>query len=148
MSSKFLRDDLEKFMEYNIYLPTRTIYLGSQDYDFDGNESGTDFKMAASLIKLLHILDEKVDSPINIIMNNLGGDEYSGLAIYDAIKNCKNTTTIRVYGCAMSMGAWILQSANKRIMSPNSYLMIHYGNSSVSDHTKNFQKWAEQSKKT
>lgn len=150
--AKTNRDDIDKLMEYNIYLPTRTIYMGSESTD-DSSESGTDYKMAERMIKCLHILDNSApagDNPITIIMNNPGGDEYHGMAIYDAIKSCKNHITIIAMGHAMSMGSIILQAADKRIMSPNSKFMIHYGTPIHVDsesHPKVNDNWIEEDKK-
>jgi ATP-dependent Clp endopeptidase proteolytic subunit ClpP len=144
---KFKKDDIDQFMENDIYLPTRTIYMGSAYTDYEGGESGVDHMMAEKIIKTLLILDNqdaesrKGNKPITIIMNNPGGEVYHGLAIYDAIRNCKNHVTIKVYGHAMSMGSWILQAADYRVMTPNSRIMIHYGYDGGNTHSKTAQKW-------
>lgn len=144
---KFKKDDVDQFMDNNIYLPTRTIYMGSIHSFDDGDESGVDHAMAEQTIKALHILDNidadsrKGEKPITIIMNNPGGDVYHGMAIYDAIKSCKNHVTVKVYGHAMSMGSWILQAADHRIMTVNSRIMIHYGYDGISAHSKTSKKW-------
>jgi ATP-dependent protease ClpP protease subunit len=52
-----------------------------------------------------------------------------------------------VYGMAMSMGAIILQAADYRMMMPNSTMMLHYGTNGIYDHTKNFIRWSEDSKR-
>lgn len=147
--SKPVRDDIDKLMEYNIYLPTRTLYMGSESYHDDDpdDESGVNYQMAERIIKGLHILDQTPDKPITIIMNNPGGDEYHGLAIIDAIKACQNHVTIKVFGMAMSMGSIILQAADTRIMAPNARVMIHYGTWGVSDHPKITYRWADEGKK-
>ena len=80
-------------------------------------------------------------------MNNTGGDVYHGLAIFDAIKTCKNHVNIIVYGHAMSMGSIILQAADERIMTPNSRMMIHYGEDGVWAHPKIVLQWAKEGKK-
>jgi ATP-dependent protease ClpP protease subunit len=126
--------------------------MGSVHYLEDG-ESGTDHAMAETVIKALHILDnqdtssKKGEKPINIIMNNIGGDEYHGMAIFDAIENCKNHVTIRVHGHAMSMGSIILQAADERVMTKNSKIMIHYGTFGIYDHSKISYKWTDEGKR-
>ena len=113
-------------------------------------ESGTDPVMAERVIKALHILDNAApsgDQPITILMNNPGGDEYDGMAIYDAIKACKNHVTIVVYGKAMSMGGIILQAADRRVMSPNSRFMMHYGTFGINANAKDVYQWVEDNKK-
>ncbi len=140
------RDDVDKLYDYDLYIPSRTIYMGSVESDMEGGESGVEAVMAERVIKALHLLDQK-DEPITIIMNNPGGDWYHGMAIYDAIKGCQSHVTIKVYGMAMSMGGVILQAADKRIMSPNSRFMMHYGYMGWEGHSKTFDKWADENKK-
>jgi len=147
MSRRPSRDDLDRFHDYNIYLPTRTIYMGSEFYDPNDGESGTDGAMAARAIKNLHMLDNLADAPITIVMNNLGGDEYACFAIIDAIKQCRSHITVVAMGHAMSAGSLILQAADKRVMGPLAVQMIHYGSWSCSDHSKTFQRWAKEGRR-
>lgn len=140
------RDDVDKLYDYDIYIPSRTIYMGSTESSITDGESGTEAVMAERVIKALHLLDQK-DEPITIIMNNPGGDWYHGMAIYDAIKSCKSHVTVKGYGYIMSMGAVIMQAADNRIIAPNAKLMIHYGYAGWDGHAKTFQKWAKEFKK-
>ena len=134
------RDDVDRFFNHGIDITTKTYYMGEKD--------GVEHTMAEKAIKGLQILDAKNrKKPVTIIMNNVGGDEYHGLAIYDAIKSCKSSTRIKVYGHAMSMGAWILQAADQRWLQRNSTLMVHYGTFGFEGHTKDFQLWSEESKR-
>lgn len=142
--AKHSRDDIDKFHDYGIYIPARTIYVGSEEYDMDKGESGVDGFMAERLIKNLTILEKIAEAPITIQMNNPGGDIYHGLAIYDAIKACKSHVTIVIYGHAMSAGSIILQAADERIMAPNAKQMIHYGTAASDNHAKTFQRWAKE----
>lgn len=145
--AKMTRDDIDKLYDYDLFVPTRTIYMGSITSDPNEGDSGVDAIMAERVIKALHILDQK-DEPITIIMNNPGGDWHHGMAIYDAIKQCKSHITIKVLGMAMSMGAIILQAADERIMSPNSRYMMHYGTMGLSPtHSKIFDKWSDENKR-
>lgn len=142
--SKFTKDDIDKFHDYSLYIPQRTIFMGSEEFSMSEGESGTDGLMAERMIKNLIILESLNSNPITIIMNNIGGDEYHGLAIYDAIKACKSHVTIQVRGHAMSMGSIILQAADTRVMAANSRMMIHYGTWSFDGHAKTGQKWAKE----
>lgn len=141
---KINRDDVDKFHDYSLYIPSRMIYMGSEEISISEGESGTDGRMAERTIKNLTILESLNENPITIVMNNIGGDPYHGLAIIDAIKACKSHVTIKVLGHAMSMGSIILQAADSRIMSPNSRMMIHYGNWGYDGHAKTGQKWAKE----
>jgi ATP-dependent Clp endopeptidase proteolytic subunit ClpP len=143
------KESIDRFYDYDIHPETRTLYMGSVSVQEDG-ESGTDAHMAERCIKGLHILEASApngDKPITIIMNNPGGDVYHGLAIFDAIKTCKNHVTIIVYGYAMSMGSIILQAADRRVMGSNARVMLHYGTDGFSGHVKTLEKVAEESKK-
>ena len=122
---RLLRDDIDRFYDYDIHIPSRTIFLGTE----------VDEDMAERFLKAMCLLDP-AGGEIKIVMNNLGGDEYHGLAIYDAIASSKCHVTITVYGHAMSMGSWILQAADTRVMAPNATLMIHYGSWGQEDHVK------------
>jgi ATP-dependent protease ClpP protease subunit len=118
--------------------------MGSEVHDIEQGESGTDGAMAERTIKNLHLLDSMADAPLNIIMNNQGGDEYACFAIIDAIRQCRSHVTITAMGHAMSAGSLILQAADKRVMGPLSVQMIHYGTWGCVDHSKTFQKWARE----
>jgi ATP-dependent Clp protease, protease subunit len=147
MSKRLNRDDIDKWHDSGIYIPTRHIYIGSEQSDDDMNESGCDYLMAERAVKNLHVLESLSKEPITILMNNVGGDEYHGFAIYDAIRLCESHVTIKVLGHAMSMGSIILQAADERLMSETSRQMIHYGTWGIHDHAKTTQKWAKEGEK-
>lgn len=119
------RDDLDRFFEWDVHIPSRTIFMGTE----------VDEGMVERFLKAM-ILLEPEGKPINVMMNNVGGDEYHGMAIYDAIAESKCHITLTVYGHAMSMGSWILQAADERVMAPNATLMLHYGTWGAEDHVK------------
>jgi ATP-dependent Clp protease, protease subunit len=140
-------DHIDKFHDYGLYIPARTIYMGSENFSDDGGESGVDGLMAERLLKNLSILEGLNSDPITIIMNNPGGDVNHGLAIYDAIKTARSHITIVVYGYVMSMGSIIFQAADERVMSPTASQMIHYGSLTVDGHAKTTYKIADELKR-
>lgn len=146
MSKRIVKDDIDRFHDYKLYIPTRTIYMGSESYDGDG-EGGVDGLMAERFVKNITLLDNASQEPITVIMNNIGGDEYHGFAMYDAIKCCRSQVIVKVFGHAMSMGSIILQAADVRIMAPTSRQMIHYGTWEFGGHAKTAQKWAKEGSK-
>lgn len=125
------KDNITYFFDNHVYFPTRTLYIGSGQYDTD-EETGIDGKLAEDIIKAIHVLDSEKHADFNIILNCIGGNPVHGFAIIDKIKSCKNVVTATVFGYAHSMGAAILQAADKRIMSPSSRMMIHYGDMTAS----------------
>jgi ATP-dependent Clp protease protease subunit len=141
MSKKVNRDDIDKLYDYGIYIPSKTIISVGE----------TDQEIASNLMKGLHILDSiSPEKPITIHLNNVGGDEYHGIAVYDSIRECKSRVVIIAKGHAMSMGSIIFQAADERIMAPNAKQMIHYGTPVLADpeaHAKTQYKWTEECKK-
>lgn len=134
---RIVRDDVDKFFEHGLDITSRTVYIGGSEIDHN---------CAENAIKSLFLLGKK-DEPITVIINSPGGDEYHGLAIYDAIRACKGHVTIRGIGHVMSMGAWIMQAGDTREMTPHATMMIHYGEREQDGHTKNHIKWAEESER-
>lgn len=137
-------DDIFKFHDYGLFIPTRTIFVGSELGDVEGNESGTDSLMATRFIKNMQILESVSLDEITIILNNLGGDIYHGLAIYDSIRLSKARVVIKVFGAAMSMGSIILQAADDRLMAPNAVQMVHYGYRGVNEHAMTAERDAKE----
>lgn len=122
--------EIDLFYTTNLSIPSRTIYLGARAVDISDQESGTDCKMAEQLVKGLHVLNCLGTGLITIYLNDMGGDEYHGLAIYDAIKYSIAPTRIIVLGQAMSMASITLQAGTKRFVAPNATVMIHMGSMS------------------
>jgi ATP-dependent Clp protease protease subunit len=146
--AKMNRDDSDRFHDYSLYIPTRTIYIGSESYDVEGNESGTDGLMAERAIKNLLILEHINQNPITVYLNNLGGDWQHGMAIHDQIKNAKSHVTIIANGYAMSMGGVILQAGDERVMTKHAKFMMHYGTMGLgSTHSKIFERWAKENER-
>lgn len=147
MSKRLNRDDVDKLYDYDLFIPGKIVYIGSVTADIEHGESGVDAVMAERAIKALTLLDQS-DGDITIILNNPGGDWFHGMAIYDAIRQCKNHVIVKVYGMAMSMGGVILQAADERIMMPNAKFMMHYGSMGMQEtHAKIFKKWADESER-
>lgn len=122
--AKINKDNLNYFIDNDIDISTKTIYLGHGKSD----SCDVDEHLAANVIKGLHILSSiRLGDPINIIINSQGGDTQHGLAIYDAIRLVSSPVHITVFGHCYSIAAWILQAGTIRRMTANSSLMIHDG---------------------
>ena len=132
--ARIARDDIAFFYDYGIMTTTRTLYVGEYPAGPQEGGGGTDFRLADRVVKGLHVLEARGLEPITLIVNNPGGDEYAGLAIYDAIRMSRCHTTVHVFGHAMSMASWFIQAADTRLMSPASSLMIHYGEAFFEGH--------------
>lgn len=143
MSIRF--DDFERFLIYDVSASSRTIWLGDETSD-DSEE--LNYKVAGKVAKALHYLESINLNPITILIHSQGGVVEDGMSIYDAISTCKCFITAKVIGSAYSMASVVLQAADHRVMTPNSKLMVHYGNSSIGEaHNKTLYRTAEEIKK-
>lgn len=119
-------DDIAAYHDYDVHIPTRTVYLGSQVHAEGNEEPGVDYVVASKLSKNMHILNTLSDDPIKVIVNSIGGDFYHMLAIYGSVKRSKAHVTMLVEGIAASAGCVILQAADSRQVDERARLMIHY----------------------
>lgn len=149
-SGETVRDEVKTIVElatlfhnHDLHIPTRTVFMGGHVYD-DGSEGGVDAIMSESVVKNLHILEALSHDDITILTDNIGGDEYHGAAIVDAILRSPCKVAMIVRGHAMSMGSIILQAAGRRIMGPNATQMIHYGTWGDYTHAKTAQQHAKE----
>lgn len=117
-----------------VHIPTRTVTLGFNNNLGETDLGELDGYSVEKFIQGVHILETaNSQSLINVKMMCIGGDVRLGLAIYDAIRYSKCPVHVIVYGQCLSMGVAILQAADKRILMPNSTLMIHAGTLGVSE---------------
>lgn len=82
---------------------------------------------ATDLVKVLHDLSSPPE-PITIQLNSVGGDLFEGLMMFDYIKHLREKglrVTTETYGLAASMASVISQAGDERLISPNSWFMIH-----------------------
>ena len=68
---------------------------------------------------------ENVNKKINIRINSGGGSIFEGLAIFNAIKNCKAEVIGYIDGIAASMGSVIAMACKKVYMSKVAMFMTH-----------------------
>lgn len=132
MATKRTSEDTTHFMEYGFDIPTRTIYVGGYGHE----EGGVDFLMADRVIKGLIILDSLSHEPINMIINNFGGEDDHTRAMLAAISQCESLVIGTVYGRAESAAAWLLQGCGWRRMHSLANLMLHMGEGTKDRHTR------------
>ena len=80
MSKRVNRDEIDRFHDYNIYIPNRTLFMGSEDYDLESGESGTDGRMAERIIKNLNILETMSKEPTPPPVANAWSEPTNGLS--------------------------------------------------------------------
>jgi len=133
--------------DYNINPVSRELYVGGWPANYDDEEVGVNHQMACEFIRNMSFLENQSDEPILIHMCTIGGEISYGLAIYDAIHECKCHVTVRAYAHARSMSSIIIQAADHRQMMPNCYFMIHEGTMTVIDTVKGVKSYMELSEK-
>ncbi len=138
-------DILNDFHNYCINPKKREIFLHNY-YSSDDDNPGVEWKMASVFIKNLRALEIKSYDPITIHMHSIGGEWADGMAIFDAIKICNSYITMVSYGQAESMSSIIFQSADSRLITPNTYFMAHYGSTGANGEYLNVQNWVKYEK--
>ena len=139
------------FMKYGVLPKQRTIYYPTAADTEQGKESSegeVNISTTRLFIKGMLFLQSfsNPGSSLTVIMNCLGGDEYQGIAVHNAIQAAERsgyTVIIRAMGVVMSMGVYILQAARtgNRILAPGTRLMIHEGTWGYGeDHASNVER--------
>lgn len=123
------------------------MYLGESKDGESGTIGFDDTKTVWKGLSLLNSLCKNKNKRIKIFMNSFGGCAYNGLGIYDLIKNNEVEVEIVVIGSCFSMGAFILQAGKRRLLYPNSSLMIHHGTNGFEGNSIDMIKNAEEGKR-
>lgn len=140
------KDMLYDLHNYNANIDSREIFLHNHYGSNDEENPGVEYKMSNTFLKNLRALELKSSNPIIIHMQSVGGEWSDGMAIYDAISMCRCHVTIVAYGQAESMSSIIFQSADSRLITPNTYFMAHYGSTGASGEYLNVQNWVKYEK--
>lgn len=146
-------DNIHYVHNHDIDLLHNEIYLvGVAEYAVgvgpeDSGEPGVEHIMASRFIKNLNLLSHQNDEPITIHMKTCGGDWNEGIAIYDAIRSCKNHVTIISYTHARSMSSLIFLAADHRIMRHHSTYMFHGGTIFTGGTQRQFETEYEENRK-
>jgi ATP-dependent protease ClpP protease subunit len=145
MSNINLQDtELSAIHSYHVDVKNREIYLHS-DLGPD-EENGTDYKVAVFFEKNIRYLNLLSSEPILVHMHLPGGVWEDCLGMFDTIKHSRAKVTILAYAKVESASSILLQAASKRILMPNTHVLIHYGSLSIDNEHKaamsSFQ-WSE-----
>ena len=129
----------------NIDVKNREIYLHSYLSESD-DEGGVDFRSAIVFAKNIRLLNIISTDPILVHMHLPGGVWEDGLGIYDTIQSSKAKVSILAYAKVESASSIIFQAAYKRVLMPNTHMLIHYGSLSIDDEhraAKSTFEWSE-----
>ena len=140
------KDLLYDLHNYGANVDIREIFLHNYYTSGDDENPGVEYKMSNTFLKNIRALELKSDEPIIIHMQSVGGEWSDGMAIYDAISMSKCHITIIAYGQAESMSSIIFQAGDRRLITPNTYFMSHYGSTQAGGHYLNVQNWVKYEK--
>lgn len=79
----------------------------------------------ASFKRALRVAENSGAQRIIVVLNTPGGSVFAGMEMGKAIEDSKATVVCVVDGMAASMGAYILQSCDERVMTKRSLIMMH-----------------------
>lgn len=123
MSNVNKSDLFEQIMDHGVDMRARIVYC---DDDIDE-------KTRKRVVRGIKLLD-RTDGPIRVVVTTPGGNVDDGMAIYGAIRSCRNKVTVEVQGVAASMGSIIMQAGDVIEMEASAKIMIHLGEFAVDDH--------------
>ena len=118
-------DHVKELLEHGVDVVNKTIHM-YEDIDKDAF-----FQVTAGLAFIRNHVKKECD--ITIELSTYGGDLYYGFAIYDALMRWRGKVTIICCGPVMSAGTLVLQAGDRRVMLPNSDLMVHFGEQTTTD---------------
>lgn len=101
------------------------------DYDLDAgelyiyDEIGPAYFGLVDGLTVVAALKEMENRPVTVRLNTPGGSVDEGISIYNALKRHKGGVTTIVDSLAASMGSYLLQAGDRRIVSRNAMLMVH-----------------------
>jgi ATP-dependent protease ClpP protease subunit len=123
--------------EYSVLAQTREIWL--QSFYGEGpeeEEAGVDHRTLALFSKNLALLNRLGPGNILVHQGMIGGDWNYGVAIYDAIRASRAPVTMVGYAHVRSMSSITFQAAKRRVLMPNTEVVLHYGWVEISDRTR------------
>jgi len=105
--------------------------LTAEMYDWFGDQH------APSPSGFRQILKDNEGKEIKVSINSYGGDVFAAAAIYTALSNYRENTTVYIESIAASAASVIAMAGKKVVMSPVASLMIHNPSTYASgDHTE------------
>jgi len=125
-----ITDRITNLQYYGIDVDTRELWLHSypdSTLPEEDEEPGICYRITATFIKNLFLLDHLGNDSILIHVMLCGGSWNFGIAIYDAIRAVKSNTIVVAHAYARSMSTVIPQAANLRLIMPNADVLIHFG---------------------
>lgn len=96
--------------------------IGSRTLFFN---SDVDEDTVGYIVDQFHDLELESDDPITIVLNSPGGEVFSGLLLFDTLRRSTVNIITITRGLGASMGSILAQAGDVRLVSPNTWYMIH-----------------------
>ncbi len=126
---KLVRDDIEDYGQSIVEDEDATIYLISIIGEIEGHEclpsNSKTTKYEHILPKLAEIEDDKKIDGVLLLINTVGGDVESGLAIAEMIASLSKPTISLVLGGSHSIGVPLAVSTDYSMIVPSGTMVIH-----------------------
>jgi ATP-dependent Clp protease protease subunit len=74
--------------------------------------------------------------PVTIYIHSQGGGVDAGFAIYELLRMCASPVITIGVGSVASMAALVLQAGDKRVITPNTTILLHPGSASIKGNLK------------
>lgn len=99
-------------------------------------DGGVDDNMARAVVAQLMYLDSQDDTLIRMKINSPGGSVHAGLAIADAMEQCRSPIQTECSGLAASMGCFLLAcgTPGMRLATRRASIMAHQVSSGTQGH--------------
>lgn len=108
---------------------TKNKYWVDSGFDFERRyidiPCEIDDSFIADAVRAIKLMDDLSSQPIDVFINSFGGEVYSGLALYDAIRDSKSLVRTHCRGKVMSMGFVIFLAGDERYATENATFMAH-----------------------
>lgn len=82
-------------------------------------------------IKFIDEIEFSKEKELTFILNSHGGEEYSGLALYDRLRSCKCEVTMVGTGFIASMALIIYLAGDKRVATKHARFLNHQGSMAI-----------------
>lgn len=108
-----------KFMQLVNQENKAELYIYGDIVDYAFWENDVDANTIRNQLKDLQV------SEIDVHINSYGGDVFTGIAIYNMLKNHSAKINVYIDGCACSIASVIAMAGDKIYMPKNALMMIH-----------------------
>lgn len=96
-------------------------------YFYSEIDTRTTFQLHSALHRLIKKYEHWKQIEVFIHLMTNGGNIFCGFATYDLLRSFKDVIfTVIVEGCCASAGTLILLAAQRRVIRPNGFLLVHH----------------------